>query len=54
MDRIKEKSTWIGVVGIVATAAGYAFTPEQADLIATACASLAGLALIYIKERKGE
>jgi hypothetical protein len=33
-DRLKEKSTWIGLVGFAATILGYAVSPESAQAYA--------------------
>ena len=52
LEKLKEKSTIVGILTLGATVAGYTFTPEQADAIATAAASFAAVALIYIKEHK--
>lgn len=40
LDRLKERSTWLGVIGL-ATAAGVGLTPDQAAAIATGGAAIA-------------
>lgn len=49
-ERLKEKSTWKGVVWII-TACGVALTPEQSEAIITAGITLAGLLDIFTKEK---
>jgi heme O synthase-like polyprenyltransferase len=44
--RLIEKTTWTGLIGALATAAGYAFAPGQADAIATVVAGIATAVLI--------
>ncbi len=44
--RLAEKTTWTGLIGAVATAAGYAFAPGQVETIATVVAGIAAAVLI--------
>ena len=44
--RLVEKTTWTGLIGAIATAAGYAFAPGQAETIATVVAAIAAAVLI--------
>lgn len=46
LDRLKERSTWLGILGIV-TAAGIALTPEQLEAIALAGSALASAVLVF-------
>lgn len=48
--RLKERSTWKGVVWII-TAFGVALTPEQSEAIITAGITLAGLLDIFTQEK---
>jgi len=45
-DRLKERSTWLGIIAIV-TAAGVALTPEQTEAIAAAGAAVGGLVAVF-------
>lgn len=49
-ERLKEKSTWKGVVWLI-TACGVALTPEQSEAIITAGITLAGLLDIFTTEK---
>ena len=49
VDRLNERSTWVGVLAVVA-AAGYEFTPEIADAIVTYCLGAGGLLLVATKD----
>jgi hypothetical protein len=51
MDRIKEPSTWTGLLGLLAVVAGWQFAPEQLETIAAAVATIAGAVLVVIRER---
>lgn len=48
--RSRERSTWIGIVSIIA-AAGMALTPEQTEAIASAGVAIAGLIAIFTKDQ---
>lgn len=50
--RLVEKTTWIGLIGAVATAAGYAFAPGQVETIATIVAGIAAAVLIGTPSNK--
>lgn len=52
MDRLKEPSTWVGVVGAAVVAGGYTLAPEQIEAIAVVVAGIASLVLIAIRERR--
>lgn len=47
--RLREPSTWRGVVWL-ATAAGLALTPEQAEIIVTAGMALAGAIGVFMAD----
>lgn len=49
--KLGEKTTWIGIVGLV-TAAGVAISPELSDAIANVGLAIASLALVWFKEKK--
>ncbi len=49
LDRLKERSTWLGLIGI-ATAFGVALTPEQVDGIVALGAALAGAVAVFTKD----
>lgn len=51
--RLVEKTTWIGLIGALATAAGYAFAPGEVETIATIVAGIAAAVLIGTPSRGG-
>lgn len=42
IDRLKERSTWLGILGIV-TAAGLKLSPELQEAIITSAIAVAGI-----------
>lgn len=48
--RAKERSTWVGFIGLAA-AAGFTIEPELVINIATTASALAGLILVAIKDK---
>lgn len=50
LDRLKERSTWLGLTAI-ATAAGIALDPEQLEAIAVAGVAIAGLIASFTKDK---
>lgn len=52
LDRIDEKSTWLGVATVLAPVLGFTISPENLELIATSFATLAGVALVVINTKK--
>lgn len=46
LDRLKERSTWIGIITII-TAAGVTVSPEQIDAIAGAGTAIVGAVLAF-------
>jgi len=50
-DRLKERSTWIGLSGIV-TAAGVAISPELLEAIISMGIAAASLIAIITKDKK--
>lgn len=51
IDRLKERSTWIGITA-VATAAGVSFEPELQEAIIVAGLAFAGLIAAITKDKK--
>lgn len=51
LDRLKERSTWAGLVA-VATAAGVSLSPDLQEAIAVTGMSVAGLIMILTKDKK--
>lgn len=51
LDRLKEKSTWIGVTGLL-SAVGMTLSPEQTASISTAGVAIASAILAFTKEDK--
>ncbi len=48
IDRLKERSTWLGLTGLL-TAAGIALNQEQIDQIIAAGAASGGLIAVFTK-----
>ena len=46
VDRLKERSTWLGLIAIV-SAAGVAISPEQIEAIAIAGAAIVGAVGVF-------
>ena len=51
VSRLKERSTWLGLIGIV-TAAGVSISPEQTEAIALAGVAIAGVVAVFTKDNK--
>jgi hypothetical protein len=51
MDRLREPSTWVGIVTLGAVLGGWALTPELIADIAATAATVAGIVLVLIRER---
>lgn len=49
ITRLKERSTWMGLITIV-TAAGVALSPEQVEAIITAGAAVVGAIAVFTKD----
>jgi hypothetical protein len=52
MDRLREPSTWVGLVTLAAIVGGWALAPEQIAAIATSVGTIAGLMLAWVRERR--
>lgn len=51
VGRLKERSTWLGIIAII-TAAGVGISPEQAEAIAAAGAAIAGVVAVFTADSK--
>lgn len=51
LDRLKEKSTWLGITGLL-SAVGVTLNPEQTAAISTAGVAIASAILAFTKEDK--
>ena len=49
--RLKERSTWLGILGIV-TAAGISLSPEQVEAITAVGVAVGGLILVLTKDKE--
>lgn len=49
-DRMKERSTWLGLTTI-ATAAGVSLAPEQVEAIAVLGMAIAGAIAVFTKDK---
>lgn len=54
LARAKEKTTWAGLLTLLASGAGVAIAPEHAELITAIGTSVAGLLLMGMKEKGSE
>jgi hypothetical protein len=50
--RLKEASTWAGIVAVVTGVLGYTLPPEQTQMVISAGVSLVGLFLFFKKDAK--
>ena len=50
-DRLAEKSTWAGVLSIVAAITGASLPADQAAAITTAGVAVAGVVLVFTKAK---
>ncbi|MEL7146531.1 MAG: hypothetical protein AAFO69_09205 [Bacteroidota bacterium] len=50
VDRLKERSTWMGLTGFVG-AVGVTLSPEQAEAIVLAGVAVAGLVAAFTKDK---
>lgn len=53
IDRLKEASTWRGII-LILTSAGAAITPEMAESIVTAGIGIAGIIGVATADKKPE
>jgi len=53
MKRLKERSTWTGIITLVSIA-GYTLQPEQRELVVTLGTSLVALLLTFTADLKPE
>lgn len=54
LDRLKEPSTYAGLLAIVGSLTAFKFAPDQAAAIATGLATLAGVILAATKAHGAE
>lgn len=52
VDRLKEPSTYVGIISVLGSLTAFKISPENAATIATGIATLAGAVLVFIKEHK--
>jgi hypothetical protein len=50
IDRLKERSTWLGLTGLL-TAVGVTLSPEQSAAIVTAGVAFAGVVAAFTKDK---
>ena len=50
LDRLKERSTWLGITGLV-SAVGVALSPEQVETIAVAGTAVAAAIYTFTKDK---
>jgi hypothetical protein len=51
VDRLKERSTWLGLIGII-SAAGWVMSPDQQNAIAAAGMAIAGAVTAFTADKK--
>jgi hypothetical protein len=49
LERLKERSTWVGIVGVI-TAAGVNLSPEKAEAIITVGGAVVSAILVFTKD----
>lgn len=49
--RLKEKTTWIGIIGVAASF-GVTLAPEQIESISVAAVAIVGVVLAFTSEKK--
>lgn len=52
IERLKEKSTWAGIFGIIIALAGPIVSPEQQTALIQAGVAIAGVAAVFVKAEK--
>ena len=52
IDRLKEKSTWAGIFGVIIALVGPIVSPEQQQVLITLGISIAGVAAVFVKAEK--
>jgi hypothetical protein len=52
MERLREPSTWVGLLTLAALLGGWAWAPEQIAAIATGISGVAGAVLVWVREGK--
>lgn len=50
IERVQEKSTWAGLLGLISAFGVYQFAPEQKEAILTAIGAITSAVLVFIKE----
>ena len=48
--RVQEKSTWVGIMGLISAFGVYKFAPEQQEAILGAIGAITSAVLVFIKE----
>lgn len=54
LKRLKEKSTWAGIIGFVTSVVGFTLAPELKQELTTLGATIAGVGLMFLSEGKDE
>jgi len=52
LDRLKERSTWVGIFALLATFGIFNLEPERAGALATALSAVIGTILIFLPDKK--
>lgn len=52
LERAKEKTTWLGIIGVIGTLTGAQLAPELQEAITTTGLAITSLVLILLKEKK--
>lgn len=54
IERLQEKSTWAGLLGLISAFGVYQFAPEQKEAILGAIGAITSAILVFVKEKKAE
>jgi hypothetical protein len=52
ISRLKEKSTWAGILGLLSAFGVYQFAPEQKEAVLTAIGAITSAILVFLNENK--
>lgn len=50
IDRLKEKSTWTGIIGLITATGVVVISPEQKEAILAAIGAITSAVLMFVKE----
>lgn len=54
LERLREKTTWAGIIAVLAAFGIFELDSEKAQAIASVAAAVAGLILVFMKDKRTE